>query len=98
MGEPRVAREAMTEGRWPLIVKLHGDFQSRKLKNTEEELRAQDKDLRRCFVEACVRQGLAVVGYSGRDASVMDALDEAVSGGHGFPGGLFWFSRPGSPV
>lgn len=98
MGEPKVAREAMTEGRWPLLVKLHGDFHSRRLKNTADELLAQDSDLRKCLVEACVRQGLAVVGYSGRDTSVMDALEQAIERGAGFPSGLFWFHRPDSPV
>jgi len=29
---PQLAMQAMNEGRWPLLVKLHGDFQSRRLK------------------------------------------------------------------
>ena len=46
----KVAYEAMNESRWPLLVKLHGDFQSRRLKNTEEELRSQDAVLQaRCY-------------------------------------------------
>ncbi|MCL4543145.1 MAG: SIR2 family protein [Chloroflexi bacterium] len=92
-----VALQAMNEGRWPLLVKLHGDFQSRRLKNTTDELRAQDVELRRAFVEGCKRFGLAVVGYSGRDRSVMEALHEAIDGGHGYPSGLFWFYRAQSP-
>ena len=90
-----LAQEAADEGRWPLIVKLHGDFQSRRLKNTPEETRGQDARLRECLVDQCRRQGLVVVGYSGRDESVMDALEEAVSSGNrqGYPAGLFWFVR-----
>jgi hypothetical protein len=91
-----LALQAMNEGRWPLICKLHGDFQSRRLKNTADELREQDSELRRALVESCKRHGLIVVGYSGRDQSVMAALEEAISGGHGYPNGLFWFHRPGS--
>lgn len=89
------AREAINEGRWPLIVKLHGDFQSRRLKNTPEEMRAQDARLRECLVDRCRRQGLIVVGYSGRDDSVMDVLEEALGTGTqcGYPAGLFWFHR-----
>ena len=49
--------------------------------------------MRRNLVDACRRQGLAVVGYSGRDASIMAALTEALDEGRGFPGGLFWFKR-----
>lgn len=97
LGHPELAEQALNEGRWPLVVKLHGDFQSRELKNTTEELKAQDGRLRRSCVDACRRQGLAVIGYSGRDHSVMDALEDAIDGGNGFPSGLFWFHRPGSP-
>jgi hypothetical protein len=88
-----LASQAMNEGRWPLLGKLHGDFRSRRLKNVPEELRAQDAALRHGLVECCRRFGLAVVGYSGRDASVMDALTEGVDGGRGYPAGLFWFHR-----
>lgn len=90
---PDLARQALTEGRGPLLVKLHGDFHSRRLKNTTGELQAQDRKLRDALVDACRRGGLAVVGYSGRDHSVMDALEEALDGGEGFPQGLFWFHR-----
>jgi hypothetical protein len=86
---PNLAEEAIAEERWPLAGKLHGDFQSRRLKNIPEELREQDARLRRALVGACGRYGLIVCGYSGRDASVMDALDEAAVEGS-FPAGLFW--------
>ncbi len=94
---PGLAEQAMQEGRWPLLVKIHGDFQSRRLKNIPNELRAQDARLRRALVEGCKRYGLAVVGYSGRDHSVMDALEEGIAEGHGYPFGLFWFHRPDNP-
>jgi len=94
----QVALQAINAGRWPIVGKLHGDFQSRRLKNTSDELRSQDAELRRALVDSCRRFGLVVVGYSGRDESVMRALTEALDSGHGFPAGLFWFHRPDSPV
>ncbi len=90
---PDLTREALNEGRTPVLGKLHGDFQSRRLKNTSEELQAQDAQLRRQLVDACKRYGLIVAGYSGRDRSVMDALHESIDAGTGYPSGLFWFSR-----
>jgi hypothetical protein len=90
---PQLLRQAIQEGRWPALGKLHGDFQSRRLKNTSEELQTQDAQFRRELVEACKRFGLVVSGYSGRDNSVMAALTEAIDQGHGFPAGLFWFTR-----
>lgn len=97
LDHPELADQALTEGRYPLIGKLHGDFQSRRLKNTGNELQTQNAAMRRAFVGACRTRGLAVVGYSGRDASVLEAMEEAVDSGQGFPSGLFWFHRPGSP-
>lgn len=93
-----IAIQAMNEGRWPLLGKLHGDFQSVALKNTAIELQHQDAQLRNALVESCKRFGLAVVGYSGRDDSVMTALEEGMAEGKGFPSGLFWFCRTETPV
>ncbi len=91
--EPEKIRRAVDENRWPVYAKLHGDYHSDALKNTDAELREQDAEMRRNLVDACRRQGLAVVGYSGRDASIVEALLEALDEGRGFPGGLFWFKR-----
>ena len=93
LGEPEKLRRAFEENRWPIYGKLHGDYHSEALKNTDGELRQQDTEMRRSLVDACRQHGLAVVGYSGRDASVMEALEEALDDGRGFPGGLFWFKR-----
>jgi NAD-dependent SIR2 family protein deacetylase len=90
-----IALRVLNEGAAPLLVKLHGDFRSSRLKNTAEELQQQDGRFRAGLVDACRRSGLAVVGYSGRDHSVMAALEEAIDGaaGPGYPTGLFWFHR-----
>jgi hypothetical protein len=90
-----LAQRALTESRFPLLVKLHGDFHSARLKNTPAELQAQDARLRAALVEGCRRFGLAVVGYSGRDDSIMDTLVEALAAPSPFPHGLFWFVRHG---
>jgi len=90
---PDLARQAISDGRWPIEVKLHGDFRSRQLKNTSDELRHQDKKLRDVLVDSCLRHGLIVGGYSGRDDSVMDALESALENSDAFPSGLFWLHR-----
>ncbi|MBW4079176.1 MAG: SIR2 family protein [Acidobacteria bacterium] len=84
------AIQALNEERWPLFVKLHGDFQSDRLKNTSDELAAQDVQLRNAFASAAQRYGLIVAGYSGRDESVMSALEESLDGSSPFPSGLYW--------
>ena len=90
---PSLAIQSIQEGRWPVEVKLHGDFRSRSLKNTTAELHSQDVRLRQTLVNSCQRFGLVVVGYSGRDESVMDALEEALDAPDAFPAGLFWLHR-----
>ena len=96
---PELGEQAIHEGRWPVEVKLHGDFQSRRLKNTTEELRHQDTHLRNILIHSCSRFGLVVVGYSGRDDSVMDALNEATQQPGAFPAGLFWLHHgEGQPL
>ena len=94
---PDLAIERIAENRWPVEVKLHGDFRSRRLKNTGDELRMQDARLRRLLVDCCRRFGLVVAGYSGRDDSIMDTLEDALKEEGVFPGGLFWLHRGEDP-
>jgi NAD-dependent SIR2 family protein deacetylase len=94
---PDLAAQLISDGRWPIEVKLHGDFRSRRLKNTSDELRHQDARLRQVLVDACRRFGLVVVGYSGRDDSIMDAIEEVLEQSGAFPAGLFWLHRGEEP-
>lgn len=87
------AELCLQESRWPLLAKLHGDYQSVELKNTTEELKTQDAQMRRVLSGACARFGLVAVGYSGRDASIMGALADVLTQPNAFPGGLFWVTR-----
>lgn len=91
-------QRCLREDAWPLLVKLHGDYQSDHLKNTVQETQTQDERLRGIFVDSLARFGLVVVGYSGRDDSIMDALDEAIAHKGAFPAGLWWVVRPGTSL
>lgn len=89
------ASRALTEDSSAVLVKLHGDYQSDDLKNTDEELQTQDELLRELLVDSARRTGLLVVGYSGRDQSILDALGDIVSRPDALPNGLWWALRPG---
>lgn len=82
----------------PLIIKMHGDYLSEKLKNTTEELQFQDCKLRHILTTTSYTHGIGMMGYSGRDESVMEALHSALEQDNCFPNGIFWFSRSGSEV
>lgn len=92
---PAIAEDLIKEERWPIEIKLHGDFRSRKLKNIEDELRHQDSKLRKTLIDSCHSYGLVVAGYSGRDESIMSSLREAISTAGAYPAGLFWLHREG---
>ena len=61
-----------------LCTSLHGDYRYDLLKNTKDELQEQEATLKTAMVDTLKSQSLIVVGFSGRDASVMTALEEAL--------------------
>lgn len=71
-----------------LTVALHGDFKYGPLKNTGDELDNQHDTFVQALEQHLYDKHLVVMGYSGRDRSLMDALKKAYSK----PGGgmLFW--------
>jgi hypothetical protein len=70
------------------VVSLHGDYRYDDLKNTARELQHQERTLRQALIAELREYDLVVVGYSGRDKSVMDALYEAYAAER--VGTLFW--------
>ena len=97
LGDPSKAVRAFQKNAWPLIAKIHGDFRSDRLKNTADELRTQDDQMRQVLKTVCGQYGLVVVGYSGRDDSVMTVLREALAQPASYPSGIFWCYRPTDP-
>lgn len=71
-----------------LCVALHGDFKFGPLKNTGTELDTQHDAFSTALEQHLYDKHLVVIGYSGRDKSLMDALKKAYSK----PGAgmLFW--------
>jgi hypothetical protein len=71
-----------------LCVSLHGDYRYDKLMNTPDELQRQEAKLRAALIAEVKDTSLVVVGYSGRDASLMAALKD----GYHQPGSgvLYW--------
>lgn len=90
------AMRCLNESDWPLVAKLHGDYRSVAIKNTGSELELQDVAMRHVLVEASKRFGLVFVGYSGRDASVMEALTSVLKETSPFPNGLYWVTASAS--
>lgn len=90
------AMRCLDESDWPLIAKLHGDYQSIAIKNTGSELEQQDTRMRHVLVEAGKRFGMLFVGYSGRDTSILEALNDVLAAPSPFPNGLYWVTSSAS--
>lgn len=82
-----------------LCIALHGDYKYGSLKNTEDELDTQDGELEKALLHQLQNRDLIVIGYSGRDHSLMQALEKVYSTKGS--GRLFWCgygSQPSSAV
>lgn len=71
-----------------LCIALHGDYKYGALKNTASELDSQNDVYFRVLRHELARRDLLVIGYSGRDSSLMAALRSAYQSRG--PGKLFW--------
>lgn len=71
-----------------LYIALHGDYKFSTIKNTANELDSQHTEFVSAMCRYFVDKNLIVMGYSGRDNSLMDALVQAFSKKGG--GRLYW--------
>jgi len=60
-----------------LTIALHGDYKYSTLKNTEKELDVQNDTFVEYLTNYHIDKNLIVIGYSGRDKSLMQALENA---------------------
>ena len=87
----------LTSGR-PKIIKLHGDFLYDNIKNTLAELETLETNIKRKLNQFAQEYGLVVLGYNGRDRSVMDTLDLLLRDEENFKQGVYWCIRPGASI
>lgn len=75
------------------IIKLHGDYLFDDLKNTEQETKSLDENMKRKFAECLKEYGLVIAGYSGSDISITRHLEDMLSNPLYLRNGLFWCLR-----
>lgn len=93
-----VANKALNNEEFPIYSKLHGDFRYDTLKNLSSDLAVQNAALSECLINAGNRFGFVVVGYSGRDKSIMELLEKVLEFNNPFPHGLYWLGIKGIKV
>lgn len=92
------ANAALNNEEFPLYCKLHGDFRYDSLKNLSSDLKQQNDELSKCFLSSGTRFGFVVVGYSGRDESVIRLFHSVLKSPNAFPHGLYWTVMKGSTL
>ena len=87
----------VTAGR-PKIIKLHGDFLYDNIKNTLAELETLESNTKRKLAQFAQEYGLVVLGYSGRDRSVMDTLELLLRDEDNYKQGVYWCLKRGATI
>lgn len=72
------------------VIKLHGDYLFKSLKNTREELSRLTANMERKFSEFARQCGMVVLGYNGADESIMTLLETLLADRETFPRGIYW--------
>ena len=75
---------------YPSIYKLHGDFRYDEIQNTEDELKELETTLANYFVTSMQNRGLVVIGYSGKDDSIMNILETHINDKDFLSKGIYW--------
>ena len=61
-----------------MLIKLHGDYKYSELKNTEKEIQQQNNVLINKLKDSLLENDIIVIGYSGRDQSIMDSFKDCL--------------------
>ncbi len=77
----------------PKVIKLHGDYLYDNIKNTTSETQSLESNTRNKFMEFGKDFGLVVIGYGGRDQSVMDVLSLLLKQDDYLKNGVYWCLR-----
>ena len=81
---------------YPVIGKLHGDYRYDWLRNTKDELRQLEIELKEYAASQLADKQLVVIGYSGNDESIMSFLGGCIDDPDLLTKGLLWAIRRGS--
>jgi NAD-dependent SIR2 family protein deacetylase len=75
------------------VYKLHGDYRYDQLKNISNELKTLENELHNAFLLGLQHKALVVIGFSGRDDSIMNLLESNINNRDFLKYGLIWMLR-----
>ena len=82
--------EQLQKEEYPCVCKLHGDFRYGQTKNTTAQVSSLNTELEDCFIKELNEKGLVVIGYSGSDDSIMNALNKNMETSSFLSKGIYW--------
>ena len=82
----------ISNNNYPTIYKLHGDYRYDKIQNTKDELQNLEQTLSNKFSTSLQNRGLVVIGYAGKDDSIMKILEGNISNEDFLTNGLYWIT------
>ena len=77
------------------LIKLHGDFLFDSIRNIPSEIKGLERNMKAKLAEFGREYGLVVVGYGGRDNSVMSVLENLLETPEYYRHGIYWCIRKG---
>jgi hypothetical protein len=80
------------------LIKLHGDFRYDLLRNTSGEIQQINNQIEERLKDFYKEFGIVVIGYSGRDNSVMSLIEQLSDEYSVFSKGFYWCIRSGDSV
>ena len=80
------------------IIKLHGDFLYDSIKNTPEETKRRETNMEAKLTEFGREFGLVIVGYGGRDNSIMSVLEKLTAKSEYYKHGIYWCIQKGGTL
>lgn len=75
------------------LVKLHGDFRYDLLRNTPDEIQKINNQIEERLKDFFKEFGIVVIGYSGRDNSMMSLFEQLTEEENVFSKGFYWCIR-----
>jgi len=78
--DPEVVSKVAT-GAAPVVYKVHGDYLLTNHKHTVEETKALELAMKQRLVQCVAERSLLILGHSGSDPSILNALEEGLGSG-----------------
>lgn len=83
---------SITNNNFHTLYKLHGDYRYDEIQNTDDELKSLETTISEKFSKSLFNRGLVIIGYAGKDNSIMQVLEQNIDNENFLSKGLYWLT------